>query len=87
MNMPWTDEQIEEASKAFEDFDPDGAAVVDVSDLRAIAEAADAARRNEATLTERVAIARAHGRSWNRIAVALGVSRQAARQRFGKVDA
>jgi len=36
------------------------------------------ARRNEALLTERVALARAHGRSWNRIA-ALGISRQ----RFG----
>ena len=87
MTMTWTPEQIEEASKAFEDFDPAGATVVDVSDLRAIAEAAEAARRDEATLTERVAIARAHGQSWNRIAVALGVSRQAARQRFGKVDA
>jgi DNA-binding Lrp family transcriptional regulator len=39
--------------------------------------------RDEALLTERVALARAHGRSWNRIAAALGVSRQAARQRFG----
>jgi hypothetical protein len=33
-------------------------------------------------VVERVAIARAHGRSWNQIAVVLGVSRQAARQRF-----
>jgi hypothetical protein len=31
---------------------------------------------------EAVEVARAHGRSWNQIAVALGVSRQAARQRF-----
>jgi hypothetical protein len=50
---------------------------------RAIAEAAERARRDEALLTERVALARTHGRSWNRIAAALGVSRQAARQRFG----
>lgn len=55
----------------------------DLADLRAIAEAAERARRDEALLTERVALARAHGRSWNRIAAALGVSRQAARQRFG----
>jgi hypothetical protein len=41
------------------------------------------ARRDEALLTERVALARAHGPSWNRIAVALGVFRQATRQRFG----
>jgi hypothetical protein len=39
-------------------------------------------------MVERVAIARAHGRSWNQIAVALGVTRQAARQRFaGKLPA
>jgi hypothetical protein len=34
-------------------------------------------------VTERVALARARGRSRNWIAAALGVSRQAARQRFG----
>ncbi len=51
-------------------------------DLRAVAEAADQVRRDEALVTERVAAARARGRSWNRIAVALGVSRQAARHRF-----
>jgi DNA-binding Lrp family transcriptional regulator len=50
---------------------------------RATAEAAERARQDEALLTERAAQARAHGRSWNRIAAALGVSRQAARQRFG----
>lgn len=31
-----------------------------------------------------VEVARARGRSWNHIAVALGVSRQAARQRFAR---
>jgi len=71
-----TDAEIEDAARRFEvladDLDPDTAAVEDLADLRAIAEAA-----------ERVAAARAHGRSWNRIAAALGVSRQAARQRFG----
>jgi hypothetical protein len=57
--------------------------VEDLADPCAIAEAAERARRDEVLLTERVALARAHGRSWNRIAAALGVSRQAARQRFG----
>jgi hypothetical protein len=65
------------------DLDPQTAQVEDLAGLRAIAEAAERARRDEALLTERVALARAHGRSWNRIAAALGVSRQAARQRFG----
>jgi hypothetical protein len=85
--MKHTDEQIEEAAHRFEaladEVDPERAQVEDLADLRAIAEAAERARRDEALLTERVALARAHGRSWNRIATALGVSRQAARQRFG----
>lgn len=84
--MKHTDEEIEAASRRFEEWadslDPDTAEVEDISDLRAIAEAADTARRGEAQVVEQVAIARGHGRSWNQIAVALGVSRQAARQRF-----
>lgn len=90
--MKHTDAQVEEAAGRFEaladELDPDTADVEDLADLRAIAEAAERARRDEALLTERVALARTHGRSWNRIAAALGVSRQAARQRFsGKVEA
>ena len=84
--MRHTDAQIEAAARRFEELadqlDPASTAVDDLSDLRAIAEAADQVRRDEATVTERVAAARARGRSWNRIAVALGVSRQAARNRF-----
>jgi hypothetical protein len=84
--MRHTDAQIEEAAQRFErladQLNPATAAVDDLSDLRAIAEAADQVRRDEALVTERVAAARARGRSWNRIAVALGVSRQAARHRF-----
>jgi hypothetical protein len=85
--MKHTDAEIEEAAHRFEalaeELDPETAHMEDLADLRAIAEAADQASRVEALLTERVALARAHGRSWNRIAAALGVSRQAARQRFG----
>jgi hypothetical protein len=88
--MKHTDSEIEEAARRFEtladELDPETASVEDLADLRAIAEAAERARRDVALLTERVALARARGRSWNRIAAALGVSRQAARQRFaGKV--
>jgi hypothetical protein len=82
-----TDAEIEEAARRFEALadalDPETAEVEDLADLRAIAEAAERTRRGKALLTERVALARAYGRSWNRIAAALGVSRQAARQRFG----
>jgi hypothetical protein len=84
--MKHTDAQIQEAARRFEqladDLDPASVTAEDLSDLRAVAEAAEQVRRDEALVTERVAAARAKGRSWNRIAVALGVSRQAARHRF-----
>jgi hypothetical protein len=88
--MRHADAEIEEAASRFEQLadqlDPATAEVDDLSDLRAAAEAADQVRRDEALVIERVAEARARGRGWNRIAVALGVSRQAARHRFaGKV--
>jgi hypothetical protein len=81
-----SDAEIEEAASRFQRLadalDPATAEVDDLSDLRAVAEAADQVRRSEATVAERVAAARAKGRGWNRIAIALGVSRQAARHRF-----
>lgn len=84
--MTHSDAEIEEAASRFQRLadalDPATAKVDDLSDLRAVAEAADQVRRTEAMVTERVAAARAKGRSWNRIAIALGVSRQAARHRF-----
>jgi hypothetical protein len=81
-----TDAEIESAAARFErwadSLDPSTVEFEDISDLRAVATAADAVRGDEARLREAVALARARGRSWNRIAIALGVSRQAARQRF-----
>jgi hypothetical protein len=81
-----TEEEIEQAAERFErwadELDPSEANVEDISDLRAIAEAAAALNADEARLQEAVELARAKGRSWNRIAIPLGVSRQAARQRF-----
>ncbi len=87
-----TDKEIEEAARRFEqwadELDPETAVVESAEELRAVAEAAETARQDEAVLTERVAAARARGQSWNRIALALGVSRQAARQRFaGRIGA
>ncbi|HEX2029178.1 MAG TPA: hypothetical protein VHF25_14385 [Nitriliruptorales bacterium] len=63
-------------------FDPETGRVLVTDDLRGVAVAAEAVGEDEARLREAVEVARAHGRSWNQIAVALGVSRQAARQRF-----
>ena len=88
--MRHTDGEIERAAKRFEqladELDPATTDGVDIDDLRAIAVASEAARADEARLRKAVEVARAHGRSWNHIAVALGVSRQAARQRFGRSE-
>lgn len=85
--MRHTDDQIEQAATRFEqladELDPAAAQVDHTDDLRQIASASDAVRADEARLRTAIEVARAHGRSWNQIAVALGVSRQAARQRFG----
>ncbi len=81
-----TDEEIERAAKRFEkladDLDPANVQAHSTDDLHQVAVASDAVRADEVRLREAVQAARAHGRSWNQIAVALGVSRQAARQRF-----
>lgn len=84
--MRHTDAEIQDAAERFErladSLDPATAETQDLTDLRAVAETVDALRADEARLHQAVRLARAHGRSWNQIAVALGVSRQAARQRF-----
>jgi len=90
MAMKRTDEEIERAAERYrlltETLDPEVTQVDDLSDLRAVATAAEASREDEARLREAVETARAHGRSWNHIAIALGVSRQAARQRFRRAE-
>jgi len=83
--MRHTNDEIDQAAHRFEkladELDP-ATTEIDDADLRDIAAASEAARADEARLREAVSVARAHGRSWNHIAIALGVSRQAARQRF-----
>ena len=84
--MRHSDEQIDEAAQRFEQLadalDPDTTKVEDLSDLNAVAAASQAVQADEARLHQAVRFAREHGRSWNQLATALGVSRQAARQRF-----
>ncbi len=81
-----TDKEIAQAAGRFErladSLDPNTARVEGTNDLREIATAAEAVRADDARLREAVLLSRARGRSWNHIALALGVSRQAARQRF-----
>lgn len=60
-----------------------GSPDADATDLRRIGEAADAVERARDALAQAVASARSHGRSWGQIGMVLGVSRQAARERFG----
>ena len=83
--MGHTDEEIEATASRFEkladELDPATAEVERTEELRAIAAVSEAVRADEARLREAVEVARAHDRWWNQIAVALGVSRQAARQR------
>jgi len=50
---------------------------------RILARAAEVVEAAKAALEAAVTSARAGNRSWNQIALSLGVSRQAARQRFG----
>jgi hypothetical protein len=88
LNVPkHTDEEIERAAARIDEWarSLDPADFEDILDLRAVAEAAGAIRDEEARLRAAVRTARVvHGRSWNQIAIALGVSRQAARQRFAE---
>lgn len=80
-----TEEEVRRAARAAEAFDPDRADVRDLGQLRAVADAADAVNAANERLRDSIAVARLYGGySWNRIADTLGVSRQAARQRYAE---
>ncbi|HLM85651.1 MAG TPA: hypothetical protein VK272_05630 [Solirubrobacteraceae bacterium] len=79
-----TEEEIQRAAKLAEEFDPSRVQMDDTTDLRTLAKAVDGVRTGEARVRELVARARANGRSWGEIGIALGVSRQAARERFAE---
>lgn len=88
--MPRTRAQLEQAvaeTEAWlETLDPEALAPPDSDgeDLRAIAEALHAVATVDLALADKVAKARAHGRTWTQIAAVLGVTKQAARERFGE---
>jgi len=87
--MRHSDEEIKQAAGRFKQVadeierNPDAAEVEHLGDLQSVASAAAAVQSAQASLVKAVEISRAHGRSWNELAVALNVSRQAARQRYG----
>ncbi len=86
--MPRTREQLEQAAADAEAWldtlEPDELeAPESTADLRRIAVALSQVAEAENQLRDAVIAARANGRSWGRISLVLGVSKQAARQRFG----
>jgi hypothetical protein len=85
------EEEVAEALARLEALDPDDPAVTvdrERTEMRRIGAALYLVDYAHATLVQAVADARRHGRSWTEIANVLGVSRQAARQRFTvEVDA
>jgi len=88
--MPRTREQLKKALSETEawldSLDPEAIASPDsdAADLRAIGDAMRAVAASDVDLAERVAAARSKGRTWTQIATVLGVSKQAARERFGE---
>ncbi len=88
--MPRTREQLQKAladTEAWlESLDPQviASADSDVEDLRAIGDALRAVAASDLDLADQVAKSRANGRTWTQIAAVLGVSKQAARERFGE---
>lgn len=88
--MPRTRAQLEQAvadTEAWLDtLDPEALSSPDSdgADLRAIAQALHAVAAVDLALADQVATARANGRTWTQIGTVLGVSKQAARERFGE---
>jgi DNA-directed RNA polymerase specialized sigma24 family protein len=88
--MPRTRSQLDEAArraeKLLEEMDPADLATpdADASDLRAIVDASRKIATGNNEQAEAVEQARRHGKSWTQIAAVLGVSRQAAKARFGE---
>jgi len=88
--MPRSVKQLQKAAAEtdawLDSLDPKAIASpdTDASDLRAIGDAMRAVATSDLMLAERVAQARAKGRTWTQIAAVLGVSKQAARERFGE---
>jgi hypothetical protein len=72
-----------EPQEWLDQLDPATTPAEDISDLADIARAVDARDNAEELIAEAVQRARERGRSWARIAVALGVSRQSAHERYG----
>lgn len=76
--------EAERAEALLDALDPEVAPAQDPVDLRRIGLAVRGIEEAKAALEAAIAAARAAGRSWTEIGTVLGVSRQAARERFSE---
>lgn len=88
--MPRTRDELEQAAadaRAWLDsLDPSTTPAEDPRDLRRIGLALGDVAAAERELADAVSAARANDRSWGEIALMLGVSKQAARERYGQAS-
>jgi hypothetical protein len=77
------DQAAADAEAWLDSLDPETTPADDPADLRAIGQALRRAADSQTELAEAVAYARDAGRSWTLIGLVLGISKQAARERFG----
>ncbi len=77
-------DHADELAKRFEDYDPIPEDEVGVAE-HLLRRAALARARSERQISEAVEVARRAGVSWKRIGTELGISAQAAQQRYGSV--
>lgn len=86
--MPRTRQELERAAAQAESWldslDPAVTPAEDPADLRRIGLALRGLVEGQRAVDEAVAAARANGRSWADIGLVLGISRQAARERYGQ---
>jgi hypothetical protein len=75
-------DHADELAKRFEDYEPSADDEVAVAE-HLLRRAALARARSERQISEAVEVARRSGISWKRIGVELGISAQAAQQRYG----
>lgn len=78
-------DHADELAKRFEDYEPAPADEVDVAEYL-LRRAALARARSERQVADAVDSARRAGLSWKRIGIELGISAQAAQQRYGAIS-
>ena len=77
-------DHADDLAKRFEDYEPSPADEVAVAE-HLLRRAALARARSERQISEAVELARRAGISWKRIGIELGITAQAAQQRYGPV--